>query len=66
MPKLKTNKSIAKRIKITKTGKMIKRKGGQDHFNAKDPGKKTRNKRRDIKSAKSEHKAIRIALPYSK
>ena len=62
MPKLKTKKSIVKRIKLTKTGKIIKRKGGQDHFNAHESGKKTRNKRRDIKSAKSEHRTIRRAL----
>lgn len=32
---MKTNKSITKRIKITKTGKMLSRKPGFNHFNAK-------------------------------
>jgi ribosomal protein L35 len=32
----KTNKSYTKRIKITKKGKMLSRKPGQNHFNAKE------------------------------
>lgn len=31
----KTNKSLTKRVKITRTGKMLKRSSGQNHFNAK-------------------------------
>ncbi len=46
--KLKTHKALAKRIKITKTGKILKRKAGQDHFNARSSGKITRKKRRDV------------------
>jgi ribosomal protein L35 len=33
---MKTNKSFTKRIKITRTGKIIARKPGQNHFNAKE------------------------------
>jgi large subunit ribosomal protein L35 len=65
MGKLKTHQSIAKRIRVTKTGKFIKRKGGQDHFNAHESGKTTRNKRRDIKVDKSEKKFIRTTMPYA-
>lgn len=36
---MKTNKSFSKRIKITKTGKLISRKPGQNHFNAKESGR---------------------------
>jgi ribosomal protein L35 len=32
---MKTNKSYSKRLKITKNGKLIARKPGFDHFNAK-------------------------------
>lgn len=45
--KIKTHKAIAKRFVITKTGKVMKRRAGQDHFNSRDPGKITRKKRRD-------------------
>jgi ribosomal protein L35 len=33
----KTNKSFTKRLKVTKTGKIIARKPGFNHFNAKQP-----------------------------
>ena len=45
--KLKTHKSTSKRFKVTKNGKVIKRTAGQDHFNGKESGKITRNKRSD-------------------
>ncbi len=32
----KTNKSFTKRLKVTKNGKILARKTGQDHFNAKE------------------------------
>jgi ribosomal protein L35 len=46
---MKTNKSYSKRLKITKNGKILSRKPGFNHFNAKQPrvkqlaGKKGRN-----------------------
>lgn len=45
---MKTHKAIAKRFKVTKTGKVLKRACGQDHFNSREPGKVTRAKRRDV------------------
>jgi ribosomal protein L35 len=33
---IKTNKSYLKRLKITKSGKILARKAGQNHFNAKE------------------------------
>ena len=33
---MKTNKSFTKRLKITRTGKLVARKPGQNHFNAKE------------------------------
>lgn len=33
---MKTNKSITKRLKVTKNGKVVGRKAGQNHFNAKE------------------------------
>lgn len=32
---MKTNKSYSKRLKLTRSGKLISRKPGQNHFNAK-------------------------------
>jgi ribosomal protein L35 len=33
---MKTNKSFTKRLKVTRKGKIIARKAGQNHFNAKE------------------------------
>lgn len=44
---MKTHNAISKRFKITKKGKILKRAAGQDHFNARETGTTTRNKRRD-------------------
>jgi ribosomal protein L35 len=33
---MKTNKSFTKRLKITKNGKVVARKPGKNHFNAKE------------------------------
>jgi len=35
MKGMKTNKSYSKRLKLTKNGKVISRKSGFNHFNAK-------------------------------
>ncbi|NCO04537.1 MAG: hypothetical protein GW939_00130 [Candidatus Magasanikbacteria bacterium] len=68
MPKLKTDKAIAKRLKIkrSKNGmKVIKRTDGQDHFNGRESGKTRRNKRSDNTITSAITKTIRRALPYS-
>lgn len=44
----KTNKSYKKRLKVTKTGKVLVRKSGQNHFNAKDRNQKNLLKKRDV------------------
>ncbi len=33
---MKTNKSFSKRIKVTRRGKLVSRKPGKNHFNAKE------------------------------
>jgi ribosomal protein L35 len=45
---MKTNKSFAKRIKVTKNGKLVTRKIGQNHFNAKNRTNTTLKKRRAV------------------
>lgn len=43
---MKTNKAFTKRIKITRRGKLIARKPGQNHFNAKESRAGHMNRRR--------------------
>lgn len=46
---MKTNKSYTKRIKVTKNGKIVARKPGQNHFNARQTGRqRLRRKRTQI------------------
>jgi len=63
MPKMKTNKSIAKRFNKTKTGKILKRVSGQAHFNSRESGKTGRNKRRDITVSPALRHFIEVAMP---
>lgn len=41
----KPNKSILKRIRLTKRGKLIRRVPGQNHYNAKESRRSQRRKR---------------------
>ena len=61
--KVKTSKSIAKRFWKTGSGKIRRRTAGQDHFNARDKGKATRNKRSD-QDLHPTNVAFKKKLPY--
>jgi len=54
-----TRKSILKRFKITKTGKVLRRRVGQDHSRAKKSGKKIRRGRKWVPVSKWEAKTIK-------
>lgn len=43
--KAKTRKSVAKRFKLTRTGKLLRRVAGQDHYRTKRTGKQRRHMR---------------------
>jgi ribosomal protein L35 len=45
---MKTNKSFTKRLKVTKNGKLIMRKAGQNHFNAKEGGRSQLSRNRTM------------------
>ena len=65
MPKIKSHGATSKRFKITSSGKIKKRKAGQDHFNSRESGNTTRKKRRDIEADKNLSKTIKKLTPYS-
>lgn len=52
-------KSVTKRIRVTKTGKVLRRRMAQDHFRAKRTGKQTRNKRKGLPLTLVDIKAFR-------
>jgi len=43
---MKTNKSYKKRLKVTKNGKILARKAGMNHFNAKESRSSQLDKKR--------------------
>lgn len=63
--KQKTSKTVAKRMKMTKSGKLLKRKGGQGHFNSRESGNTTRNKRRDLEVSASYTRNIKQLMPHA-
>ncbi len=65
MPKLKTHKATVKRFKRTRNDKILHRKAGQDHFNARESGVVTRNKRRDILMEQTHTRTIKRLMPYN-
>jgi large subunit ribosomal protein L35 len=66
MPKMKTKKSVIKKVRLTKKRKLLRRKTGQNHFNSKETGKKGRQKRKDVRLFQTDEKNLLKALPYSK
>ena len=62
---MKTNKSFTKRLKLTRTGKIVGRKPGQNHFNAKESGSGRMRRRRATSIQMSNVNRSRF-LPASK
>lgn len=52
---MKTNKSYTKRIRVTKKGKLVARKAGQDHFNAKEGGRTKKVKKHPVSLVVTNH-----------
>lgn len=62
---MKTRKSIIKRFKITKSGKVLYRLRGQDHYRAKKSGNKKRQLRKLIELDKKTAKKIKKMLYFA-
>jgi len=62
--KPKTRKSIAKRFKITKSGKVLRRASGLNHQRMKKTGEFKRKKKKWVKLTKPEAKKVKKALVY--
>ena len=63
MPKLKTRKAAAKRVKVTGTGKVTRRITGHNHYNRKDTGREGMEKNGDVQLFKADEKNMLRALP---
>lgn len=61
---MKTNKSFAKRLRVTRKGKVIARVPGHNHFNAKRSGSEKQHKNRaDVFHAALDNTARSRFLP---
>lgn len=65
MRKLKTRRSVWKRIKVTSTGKLMRRKCGKSHLLTKKSRKRKRHLREEVEVDSSWRKKVKPALPYS-
>lgn len=61
---IKTNKSYTKRLKVTKTGKILARSPGQNHFSAKERARAGMSKHR-MKAFQIKNKARSYLLANS-
>lgn len=64
MPKMKTNKSVAKRFRLTKTGKVRRTRAGKGHILTKKSRKRKRKLKQQGLVFSTEAKTIRRLLPY--
>jgi len=53
-----TKSSVSKKIRITRTGKVIRRKMAQDHFRANKPARAIRGKRKGLEIDKADFKSF--------
>ncbi|MEK7500684.1 MAG: bL35 family ribosomal protein [Patescibacteria group bacterium] len=61
----KTNKSMTKRFRVTKRGKVLHRSPHQNHFRAKKSGNRIRKIRKETSLAKPDIKNILGKMPFS-
>ena len=62
MPKLKTQKGIAKRVRVTRNGKLVRRESWTSHRLHQKSKKHKRKDHTESPVAKSDRKAVRRAL----
>ena len=62
MPKLKTRKGIAKRVRVTRNGKLVRRNSWTSHRLHQKSKKHKRKDHTELPVAKSDSKAVRRAL----
>ena len=64
MPKVKTKKALAKRVKVTKKKKVLRSKAGRRHILSGKTSKRKRGLRKRTTTTSAEKKMIKRSLPY--
>lgn len=62
MPKGKTRKSIAKRVKVTGTGRLLRRKPGSGHLKSRKTSKQLRSYRKTTEVPKGFRRQVKRML----
>ena len=62
MPKQKSHKGIGKRIRVTGTGKLVRKKAGRRHLLTAKSRKRKRNMRRTVGVALADEKRIKRVI----
>ena len=62
MPKQKTRKSVTRRFRVTKTGKVLRRRSFARHLNEKKSSSRKRALKRTVETKKTYAKKIKKAL----
>ena len=65
MPKLKTNKSVQKRFRKTKSGKFVKQRAGKRHLLMHKSSKRKRHARSSDLASGAFEKQLRRLMPYA-
>lgn len=64
MPKLKTKRGAAKRLRATGTGKLMRAKGWKSHLLEWKPSKRKRHLRKATAISAADEKRVRRLVPY--
>jgi large subunit ribosomal protein L35 len=64
MPKMKTHRGAAKRLKATGTGRLKRHKANKSHILTKKTQKRKRRLRKADLVSKNDHKRVKRLLPY--
>lgn len=65
MPKMKTRKCVAKRFKVTGSGKVMRRRPGRKHLMRKKNSKRKRHLALEATLESGDHRRMKLALPYA-
>ncbi len=64
MPKLKTHKAAAKRLKVTATGKIMRMKGLRGHLRRNRPHRATEMYDKMLEVSPADKKRLALLIPY--
>lgn len=64
MPKMKTHRGTAKRIKISGSGKYLRKKAGKSHLLSSKTRKRKRNLKKTVVVDQTVQKRMKKLLPY--